>query len=77
MAALTGLPRRIVEQNLVTARQAQEIIEKSIQDKTSFVAAAVASGQLKSRDIALLASEEFGLPVLDISAFDFDLKSSV
>ncbi|MAS24998.1 MAG: type IV-A pilus assembly ATPase PilB [Oceanospirillaceae bacterium] len=73
MAALTGLPRRIVEQNLVTARQAQEIIEKSIQDKTSFVAAAVASGQLKSRDIALLASEEFGLPVLDISAFDFDL----
>ena len=73
MAVLTGLPRRIVEQNLITAQQAQEILEKSRQDKSSFVAAAVASGHIKSRDIALLASEEFGLPVMDMAAFDFEL----
>lgn len=73
MAALTGLPRRIVEQNLVTSQQAQEIIEKAKKDKSSFVSTAVASGHIKSRVIAILASEEFGLPVLDLSAFDFEL----
>ena len=73
MAALTGLPRRIVEQNLITAQQAQEIIEKARADRSSFVSAAVAAGKVKSRDIATLASEEFGLPIIDLAAFDFEL----
>ena len=73
MAALTGLPRRIVEQNLISDQQVQEIVDKSRKDKTGFVAAAVQSGHIKSRTIALLASEEFGLPVLDLAAFDFEL----
>lgn len=73
MAVLTGLPRRLVEQNLLTSQQAQQILDKSRQDKTGFVAAAVASGHIKARPIALLASEEFGLPVLDMTAFDFEL----
>ena len=73
MAVLTGLPRRIVEQNLVNSQQAQEIINKAKQDKIGFVAAAVASGYIKSRAIALLASEEFGLPVMDLAAFDLEL----
>lgn len=73
MSVLTGLPRRIVEQNLVTSQQAQEILEKAKADKSSFVSAAVHSGHVKPRAIALLASEEFGLPVLDLSSFDFEL----
>ncbi|MCD8523686.1 MAG: type IV-A pilus assembly ATPase PilB [Saccharospirillaceae bacterium] len=73
MAVLTGLPRRIVEQHLVNSHQAQEIINKAKQDKIGFVAAAVASGYIKSRAIALLASEEFGLPVMDLAAFDLEL----
>ncbi|MCA6065508.1 GspE/PulE/PilB domain-containing protein, partial [Thalassolituus marinus] len=28
---------------------------------------------MKARAVALLASEEFGLPVLDLAAFDFEL----
>ncbi len=73
MAVLTGLPRRLVEQNLLTSQQAQQILDKSRQDKSSFVAAAVASGHIKARPTALLASEEFGLPVLDLASFDFEL----
>ncbi len=73
MAVLTGLPRRLVEQNLITSQQAQQVLDKSRQDKTSFVTAAVASGQVKARPVALLASEEFGVPLLDLTAFDFEV----
>lgn len=74
MAVLTGLPRRLVEQNLINSQQAQEILTKSRQDRTSFVTTAVATGQVKARAIALLASDEFGLPVLDLHAFDIELS---
>ena len=73
MAVLSGLPRRLVQQNLIDESQAQKILETSKKDNISFVAAAVASGAIKARPIALLASEEFGLPLLDLAAFDFEL----
>lgn len=73
MATLSGLPRRLVEQNLISQDQAVVILETSVKEKTSFVSAAVISGTVKAHDIANLASEEFGLPLLDLSAFDFDL----
>ncbi|WP_430461704.1 type IV-A pilus assembly ATPase PilB [Thalassolituus sp. LLYu03] len=73
MAVLTGLPRRLVEQNLISVQQAQDILAKARQDKSSFVSAAVSSGQIKARAIALLASEEFGLPLLDLHSFDMEL----
>lgn len=70
MASLSGLPRRLVEEGIINAQQAAEIVSKAKEDKTHFVAAAVASGKVKSRAIAILASEEFGLPLLDLTAFD-------
>ena len=73
MAVLTGLPRRIVEQQLLSQEQAEEILAKARNEKRSFVQEAVASGHVKARAVALLASEEFGLPVLDLAAFDFEL----
>lgn len=70
MASLAGLPRRLVEEGIINAQQAAEIFNRAKEDKTHFVAAAVASGKVKSRAIAILASEEFGLPLLDLTAFD-------
>ena len=73
MVALSGLPRRLVEQNIISAEQAQEIFKKAKEDKTHFVGAAVSMGKVKARTLALMASEEFGIPVLDLAAFDLDL----
>lgn len=73
MAALSGLPRRLVEQNIISAQQAQEIFNKAKEDKTHFVGAAVALGKVKARTLALMASEEFGIPFLDLTAFDAEL----
>ena len=73
MISLTGLPRRLVEQNLISQGQAEEIIKKAKADHLSFVSSVVASKIARARDIANLASEEFGLPLLDLSSFDLEL----
>lgn len=73
MAALTGLPRRIVEHGLLSDSQASAILEQAKQDKTNFISAAVSSGKVKARAISLLASKEFGLPLFDLTAFDNDM----
>lgn len=73
MSGISGLPKRLVEQNLIDSNQAIQILESAKKEKVSFVSAAVKSGQIKAKPIAVLASEEFGLPVLDLSAFDFEL----
>src|SRR5690554_3731171 len=63
MVALSGLPRRLVEQNIIKAKE----------ERNHFVGAAVAMGKVKARTLALMASEEFGIPILDLAAFDLDL----
>src|SRR5690554_559215 len=73
MAALSGLPRRLVEQNIISVEQAQEILKKAKEDKTHFVDAAVSIGKVKARTLALMTSEEFNIPMLDLTAFDLDL----
>ncbi|UTW47748.1 type IV-A pilus assembly ATPase PilB [Bacterioplanoides sp. SCSIO 12839] len=71
MSGISGLPKRLIEQGYINQDQALQIIESTKKDKISFVTAAVKSGQIKSHAIASLASEEFGLPLLDLAAFDF------
>jgi type IV pilus assembly protein PilB len=73
MAALTGLPRRLVEQGLIQQAQAEEILNKAKSERRSFVTLAVSENTASARDIAKLASEEFGLPLLDLSSFDLEL----
>lgn len=73
MSALSGLPKRLVEQSIITIDAAHKIYEDAQKGKTSFVTAAVKSGNVKAQDIAQIASEEFGLPLLDLSAFDFEI----
>ena len=70
MAVLTGLPRRLVESELLNPQQAENLLLQSKKDKVSFVTAAVSSGLVKARTIAVLAAAEFGIPVLDLTAFD-------
>jgi len=63
MALLTGLPRRLVEQQLLNQAQAEEILASCKKEKQSFVTLAVAKKLVKAKELAVLASEEFGLPL--------------
>ena len=49
---LTGLPKRLVEQNLLNLEQAVQIANSAKQDKISFVALAVLKKMVKARDLA-------------------------
>lgn len=73
MAALTGLPRRMVEEGLLDSAQAQNIVESARSEKVSFVSAAVSSNQVSAQAVAQLAAAEFGVPLLDLDAFDIEL----
>jgi type IV pilus assembly protein PilB len=73
MATLTGIPRRLVEHNLLSAEEAQTLLENANKEKRSFVSLAVSQNKIKARDVANTASEEFGLPLLDLASLDADL----
>jgi len=73
MAALTGLPRRLVEQGVIDNAQAEDILATAKKEQRSFVSVIAASDPTLSRTIANIASEEFGLPVMDLASFDTEL----
>ncbi|WP_189388255.1 type IV-A pilus assembly ATPase PilB [Bacterioplanes sanyensis] len=70
MPALTGLPKRLVENQLLEAEQAAALLDKAKKESTSFTALAVSEGKVKAVTMAQLASEEFGLPLFDLAAIE-------
>jgi len=70
MSKVTGIARQFVEHNLLNEQQAVEITKDANKERRSFIIQALLSGSCKSKDVALLASNEFGLPFLDLSAMD-------
>jgi type IV pilus assembly protein PilB len=71
--ALSGLARRLVEENILDADTASTASEESRKSGLPFVSYLVRNGLADARTIASTASEEFGVPIIDLSAFDLDL----
>ena len=71
--ALSGLARRLVMDKLLDAEKAQEALVGSRQDKTSLVSWLVAHGAANAKDICFAVADEFGDPLLDLSAFNTDM----
>jgi len=69
---LSGLARRLVEENVLDADSAIRSTEEARKEGKPFVAYLVSNGIAESRDIAMSASEEFGVPLMDLSAFDVE-----
>lgn len=72
ISKLSGLPYRLVQDNLLTERDAQRALEESSKDKVSFVQHLVTKRLLASRELAVSASQEFGAPLLDLDALDLE-----
>jgi len=68
--ALSGLPRRIVEDNLLSEEIAQKSILESAKKRQQFVSYLVENKLLDSNSIALSASQEFGVPLFQLEALD-------
>jgi type IV pilus assembly protein PilB len=69
---LSGLARRLVEDSILDAESAIRSTEEARRDGTPLVTFLVGAGLAESRTIAVSASEEFGVPLLDLSAFDVE-----
>jgi type IV pilus assembly protein PilB len=70
---LAGLPRRLVQDGIVAEEALLEATEKARKDKLPLVAYLVNEEIAEARAIAVAASHEFGVPLLDLDAVDIDL----
>jgi type IV pilus assembly protein PilB len=70
LVGLTGLARRLVAEGVIDEAQAKDCQEKASKQKLSLVHLIVEQKLAAPADIALVASHEFGMPLMDTSAMD-------
>jgi type IV pilus assembly protein PilB len=68
-----GLPQRLVQDGVVEEGAMLEAVNTARERKTSIVTQLVSSGAAAARDIAVAASNEYGVPLFDIDAVNPDL----
>ncbi len=69
---LTGLPARIVASNLIDDTDARELIAEAKEEGISFFSKVVSSEGIDTKTISRLASEEFGIPLVDIESVELE-----
>ena len=74
--ALGGLARRMIEQDLIDREQAETILNDADKNNQSFLAQILQDGVTNRERIYHCASEEFGMPFLDLRSFDLDSRPS-
>src|SRR5210317_977243 len=70
---LAGLPRRLVQDGIVSEAKLVEASEAAKKDKVQLVAYLVSKDIADARAIAVAASHEFGVPLLDLDAIEMDI----
>jgi len=70
---LTGLPRRLVQDGIISEKDVLEASSAARKEKTPLVAYMVSNEMADSRAVAVAASHEFGVPLLDLDAIEIDL----
>lgn len=69
---LSGLARKLVVDNLLSVAAAQEAHQNALKDRVSLVSYLVKNNLVPSDKIAIAASQEFGIPLLDIENIEID-----
>jgi len=70
---LAGLPRRLVQDGIVSEEQLQDATEAAKKERQPLIAYLVTEGMAEARAVAVAASHEFGVPLLDLDAAEIDL----
>jgi type IV pilus assembly protein PilB len=71
---IAGLPRRLVQDGLISEEALLEASGVAKKKKVSLVAHLVNEDLADARSIAIAASHEFGVPLLDLDAVDVDIE---
>jgi type IV pilus assembly protein PilB len=70
MPGLTGIPRRLALEGVLTEAEARQAVEDAARQKLSVTAYMVENGMVDGMRMSQALSAEFGVPMLDISAVD-------
>ncbi len=70
---LAGLPRRLVQDGIVSEEKLGEATEAAKKERLPLIAYLVSEELADPRAIAVAASHEFGVPLLDLEAVEIDL----
>src|SRR5471032_1977260 len=73
--ALGGLAQRLVQDGLLDENTMQDAILKAKEKRASLVTLLVSMNLATARDIAISASNEFGVPLLDLDAVAPDMEA--
>ena len=69
---LSGLARKLVQDGILSDADAQKASSESLKQKMLFVSYLVQNKMADSRKIAQAASDEFGVPVMDIDVVELE-----
>jgi type IV pilus assembly protein PilB len=69
-SAISGLGRALVQNGRLRAEQADSIAKAALAANTTFIDQLIASQVLTSRELATTAAQIFGLPLMDLAAYD-------
>lgn len=72
-STLTGLPRRLAQDGVVSEDALAQALDETKQSSASLVAYLVSNELGDPRQIAIAAAHEFGVPLLDLDAIEVDL----
>ena len=70
MSQLSGLAGRLVADNLISAQQAEEAQKQAALEQMQFVQYLIEKMNVDGPRLAEMASQEFGVPLFDIKAFN-------
>ncbi|HEY4644759.1 MAG TPA: type IV-A pilus assembly ATPase PilB [Steroidobacteraceae bacterium] len=74
-SGLGGLPQRLVQDGLVDEATMMDAMAAAKERRVSVVTQLVNSGAAGAREIAIAASHEFGVPLLDLDSVQADLET--
>jgi type IV pilus assembly protein PilB len=69
---LSGLARRLVQDGLLAEQDAVQAAEEALRSKTPFVAYLVSRQLASAQEVAHIASQEFGVPLVDVDAVEVE-----
>ena len=71
--SLSGLPRRLVQDGIISELDVTDAIAAAKEKNTTLVAHLISQELADARKVAVAASHEFGTPLIDLDAFEVDL----
>ena len=74
-SGLGGLPQRLVQDGLVDEATMMDALAAAKEKRIGVVTQLVNSGAANAREIAIAASHEFGVPLLDLDSVTLDLDT--